>query len=423
MKSIRSFLIAVIIAAIVLVLFIAVVQGYRKGIDQTQQVLDGHLGQTARLLGRMADSGVTTLPSENDLLYQIFEPSGALVARSTKAPDQPMWQQTNDALGETSFQGQRWRVLTRHSPSGRYVVQVAENVHERFAIAEQIVNATLWPIFLGMPILIVLAWGIVTVGLRHLRALATAVAERNPDNLTQLELQGSPSELQPVIDSMNDMLGQVSASFDREQRFASDAAHELRTPISALKINVYNLRRKLGDDSELRGVASSLDRMSHLIDQLLLLYRTGSDNLRSEFSAVDLGQLIREIIRDRYPDIQRRRQDIELDGNDIVVSGNRFALTAMMTNLIDNASKYTPDGGIIRVSLSSTGPQAQVVVEDNGMGIPPALRQRVTDRFFRVESAAGISGCGLGLSIVNTLRPYTTLNWPSAIRLWALALG
>jgi two-component system sensor histidine kinase QseC len=195
-------------------------------------------------------------------------------------------------------------------------------------------------------------------------------------------------------------LAQLDQSFERERRFASDAAHELRTPLSALKVNVYNLSKQLHGSTDIDDLFNSLNRMSHLIDQLLLLYRASSENLRTEFEKVDLHALCQMIIQDRYETIAQREQEIELIGDATVILGNEFALSAMISNLIDNASKYSDRGGSILVKLSPQAGRYVLSVEDSGIGIPETLRKRVLDRFFRVNSGSPIQGCGLGLSIV-----------------------
>ena len=400
MRSIRSFLIVVTLAAIVLVIFVAVFQGYRKGIDQTQHLLDSQLEHYARLILLVKDRNTTPLPSNNQFQYQTFDLQGNLLMRSDGAPSDPMLALDFVGVTDSSFGGQRWRVLHYRAPQQMLSVQVAETVGERFAIAEQIVNATLLPILLGIPILAMLAWGIITLGLRHLSRLAKALSERGADNLTVIELPGIPSELDPVLESMNNMLTQVAKSFEREQRFASDAAHELRTPISALKVNVYNLSKQLTDNADLRGLSVSLTRMAHLIDQLLLLYRASSDNLRTEFEPVNLRRLCEDVIRDRYPRILERGQEIELEAANLSILGNQFALSALVANLVDNASKFTPQSGHIRLELAQVNGCVELLVEDSGIGISTEFRERVMDRFFRINTGSSVQGCGLGLSIV-----------------------
>ncbi|MBT3458079.1 MAG: sensor histidine kinase [Halieaceae bacterium] len=400
MRSIKRFLTVVTVAAITLVTFAAMVQGYRKGIDQTQQQLDQQLQVTARLLAGMSTSKHRLSLGDSGIHYQRFNSDGVLLDQSVGAPDMPEFDGALEGVADMSFDGRRWRVLNFWSSDRSLMVQVAEPVGDRFTLAEQIVNATLLPILIGIPVLAVMTWIIITVGLRHLKALAWAVSERGTDNLNVIEMPGVPRELESVVVSMNGLLAQLDQSFERERRFASDAAHELRTPLSALKVNVYNLSKQLHGSTDIDDLFNSLNRMSHLIDQLLLLYRASSENLRTEFEKVDLHALCQMIIQDRYETIAQREQEIELIGDATVILGNEFALSAMISNLIDNASKYSDRGGSILVKLSPQAGRYVLSVEDSGIGIPETLRKRVLDRFFRVNSGSPIQGCGLGLSIV-----------------------
>ena len=399
MGSIRTFLLLVIAATVVLVLFIATMQGYRAGLAQTGVLLDDQLREKSQLLS--AGAAPNESADASDQLFQIFNAAGQVIARSDNAPAYPLTLVT-DAPADISAEGELWRVLGRRDDYGNLII-VAERALTRHVVAEDVVSQTLVPIVLGLPILLLLIGAIVTFGLRHLRLLTQQLRQRSPNNLEPLETQSLPDEIRPVIESMNTLFGRVESSFDREKRFASDAAHELRTPVSALKVNLFNLEKKLsGGDNDLDAVADNLDRMGHLIEQLLLLYRTSSEQLRLQFESVNLLALCQQTVGECYPKIQERNQDIELDGDDVNVMGNVFALSAMIKNLVDNASKYTPEGGQIRLSLSREGEGATLVVEDSGLGIPEAMRARVTERFFRINRLGGqrIGGCGLGLSIV-----------------------
>ena len=384
-----------------LVIFIATVQGYRQGIRETQQLLDLHLNQYAELLaGSSYSNSNQGLPLAGELRFQIFDTNGQLLHASPDTPQVPMTTLAPNQVVDASFQSHRWRVVSRLFPTQNIYVLVAEPITARFDVAEQAVGATLLPMLLSIPILALMAWIIISLGLRHLRSLATAVAERDETNFKPIALSGLPSELSPVVSSMNAMLARIEQSLEREKRFASDAAHELRTPISAIKVNAYNLQQDCGAHPQISALGSNLRRMSHLIDQLLLLYRTSSDNLRLQFEPVDLAHLCQQAVQERYPDIQQREQDIELEGENVVISGNRFALAALIGNLLDNASKYTPERGRIRLQVTADNHQAELTVEDSGCGIEPALRERVMDRFYRINSGSSIQGCGLGLSIV-----------------------
>lgn len=411
MTSIRSFLITVTLAAIVLVIFVATIQGYRAGIEQTTALLDTQLHERAQLLSVLVPSGEAVALGDATE-YQILDADGTVLFRSAGAPEEALQLPAHSDVADVSFLGQRWRVVRFHDAVRRRTVLAAENVDDRYGIASALVEATLIPIVLGIPVLGLFAWLIISVGLRHLKSMEREVAERRPEKLSDIELPELPTELKPLLNSMNRMFGQVRASFEREQQFAGDAAHELRTPVSALKINVFNLSQKLGDDdADIQALTSSLRRQTHLIDQLLLLYRTSSENLRMAFEPVSLKQLCEQEIRERFVMIEDRRQDIALEGEDVTVNGNRFALSALIANLVDNASKYSPESASIRVRTGTRDGRPVLEVEDSGSGIPVDLRSRVGERFVRGRHAQPISGCGLGLSIVNHVVALHGADW------------
>lgn len=384
----------------VIVLFVSIMDGYRKGIEETQIVLDRLLLEKSRLLTPNSGGGAVELVGSHQW-FQVFDSRGRLLRRSSRAPSNP-YIEGDAGFSELSHDGERWRVYREfHAMSGLTSV-VAERATDRFAIAEAVVQRTLVPILIGVPILGVLMWVAVTFGLRHVKKIQAELARRSSSNLKPLSTAQAPQELLPMLQAMNRMLVQIENSFDREKRFSSDAAHELRTPLSALKIHLYNLTRKFSpEDEDVRALEDSLKRMEHLIDQLLRLYRTSSVALRNQFESVDLARICRDVIAELWPVIDKRGQEIELSGDSANLMGNSFALSALVQNLVDNASKYTHSGGHIAVSLVEQTESILLQVDDNGPGIPASEREQVMARFYRVMSnSSDVAGCGLGLSIV-----------------------
>lgn len=400
MTSIRAFLILVILAALVLVIFTATFQGYRSGSDETASLLDRLLEEKISLLS--GESALTDGTTQSHQLYQVFSPSGALKKASAQAPETPLVIAT-DTLVNVSYNGSLWRALSQKTSSGETIV-VAERVVDRYAISDNIISKALVPILLSMPVLALLIWLIVSFGLRHLKLLESELRDRSPQNMTALAIDSPPDELVPVIASTNSLLHRLRSAFEREQRFAGDAAHELRTPVSALKVDVHNLGFQLpGRLDEIATIDSNINRMGHIIDQLLMLYRTSSDELQAQFEPVNITALTRDTISDIYAEVAKKHQDLALEGVDAWLSGHEFALQAMIKNLIDNAIKYTPDRGTIVVTVAEEQSGYLISVEDSGPGIPDDLKRRVRERFYRINSEASksIHGCGLGLSIVD----------------------
>ena len=399
MISIRRFLILVSLAATVVVTFIASFQGYRSGTIATQALLDQQLLEKSALLIDEKTSHTDDTPNQ---LFQIFSADGTLLRASPDAPTTPLSEETT-GLADISYDGILWRTLAVTSPRGELVV-VAERRALQFEIVEQVVLETLLPIGIGIPVLALLIGAIITYGLRHLRQVEQELRARSSQNLQALTLDVVPAELQPLLDTTNSLLDRLEASFKREQRFAGDAAHELRTPVSALKIDLFNLSKRLPQgDADIRAIELSLDRMSHIIEQLLMLYRASSDQLRSQFAPIEIKRLSQELIAELYPLIQSRHQDIALEGDAVTITAHHYALSALLKNLVDNASKYSPEGSSIEVHIARDTQGVMMSVTDSGPGIPDSLKNQVTQRFVRGSSAthANIPGCGLGLSIVD----------------------
>lgn len=215
-----------------------------------------------------------------------------------------------------------------------------------------------------------------------------------------------PLELKQIVETINDLLYRLQAAFSREKRFASDAAHELKTPLSVLKINAYNLSREFTSSQDIENFNEGVERMSHVIDQILMLYRTTEQQFDADMEPLDLYSECQQVIADIYPQIAEKDQQIELVGESQQISAQKFALRSMLQNLVSNASKYTPEQGEILLSVSREAEKILFSVEDSGPGIPDELKARVFERFYRVggdRHHSGIQGCGLGLSILSQI--------------------
>lgn len=406
MSSISRFLILISLAVITLVVFIASLQGYRSGLESTDRLIGQMLEEKALLVAGL--SFERDLPSEvvvpvEELFFQLFDSQGRLVTRSQSAPIEPLTS-LEGGFKNQSFAGYRWRLFTFEVPETGDFVVVGERLDMRYFLAEDVIIKTIMPVLWSLPFFILLIWFVVTRGLKPLSRLSTEVSMRRSQDLTPIEQSGMPTELRPLLESMNDLLHRLSASFDREKRFSGDAAHELRTPLSALKINLYNLKSQLpADDQDVQAMEQSLSRMEHLIEQLLILYRISPEQYQINFQRLDLKALCQQVIVENFSAIDRRGHEVSLEGTSVWIEGDEFSLKTMIKNLLDNANKYTPENGIIRLSVFSEEHLARLLVEDSGVGIPADLRERAFERFYRVfgdQNAFSSEGCGLGLSIV-----------------------
>ena len=415
MKSIRVFLLIALLSIIVLVNFVSALQGYRASMAEAQQLFDDQIAATARLLSAMPapQNAPVVVGQTEQLAFQVWADEGRLLMRSTNAPQQPI-DSFEEGYREVNFSGYRWRVFSHFAPEHNGWVQVAERIDLRYQLGDRVILESVLPILLGIPVAGLLIWLVVGHGLSSLRRLAAALREKRAEDLSPLPLDSPPQELLPVVTSTNSLLARLQASFERERRFSADAAHELRTPISAIQVHTHNLERELRELQSTRArleqapeslckLKRSVERMTHLVEQILDLYRTTPDHYLARFEKLDLYQLAREVISENYTVFAEKNQSIELSGAPVTLRGDRFALAILLKNLLGNANKYTPAGGRIEVSVRPGEEGAELRVDDSGPGIPEEEYPRIFERFYRIggdRHGTAVEGCGLGLSIV-----------------------
>lgn len=405
MTSIRRFLVIVLLASITLFNFVAAIEGYRTGIAKTHELFDEELVNIAHIIGQTTEPGAYNRAARQigDLAFQVFSADGRLQFRSENTPDHSITS-LQAGFSDSNFSRYRWRCYAYQVESNGQWVLVAERLDLRYQIADSVILETLMPIIFGLPVIGLLVWLIVGSGLKPLRDLAEALGTKKPNDLSPLDTESIPYELQQLIHSTNALFQRLEDSFNREKRFSGDAAHELRTPLSVLKVQVYNLEKQLPEaHPSIELIKNSIDRMSHLIEQMLSLYRTTPEQFLANFSCVDLHALAQDVISNLYDKIDAKGQTIELSGDSCTLTGDAFALQALLKNLIDNAHKYTPEQGHILVTISERNQQVTLCVEDDGIGISPELYPRVFERFYRVDGdmhRSQVVGCGLGLAIV-----------------------
>ncbi|MGL6159152.1 ATP-binding protein [Microbulbifer sp.] len=410
MKSIRIYLVVALLSTITLVNFVSALHGYRASMAEAQQLFDRQLADTASLLSAMPVSAdrPKVVERTGHLAFQVWSPGGRLLMRSANAPPQPI-NALEEGYENVNFSGQRWRVYSHFSSERNYWTQVAEPVGLHFHLADKVVLESVIPILLGLPVAGLLIWFVVGHGLKSLHLLADALRQKRADDLSPLPLENAPEELLPVVQSTNALLARLQASFERERRFSADAAHELRTPISAIKVHTHNLERELSQyrlpqsPLSLAKLQGSIERMAHLVEQILNLYRTTPDHYPAKFEPLDLHELAREVIAEQYVDFAGRGQAIELTGGAAPLEADRFALTILLKNLLNNANKYTPENGRVEVHTRVDGDRVVLRVDDTGPGIAEEEYGRVFERFYRVggdRHPVPVGGSGLGLSIV-----------------------
>ncbi|MBB5212643.1 ATP-binding protein [Microbulbifer hydrolyticus] len=415
MRSIRIFMLVTLLSTIVLVNFVSALQGYRASMAEAQQLFDQQMAATAQLLSAMPvpQKIPVVVDHTGSMAFQVWADEQSLLMRSNNAPQTPV-STFAEGYREINFSGYRWRVFTHHAADLGAWVQVAERIDLRFQLADRVILESVSPILIGIPVAGLLIWLILGRGLSSLRKLAAALQEKRAEDLRPLPIDSPPVELQSVVSSTNALLARLQGSFDRERRFSADAAHELRTPISAIQVHAHNVERELSESSggerqlahkpdSLAKLQASVERMSHLVEQMLDLYRTTPDHYPARFESVDIYTLAREIIAENYAGFAAREQQVELRGASATLDGDRFALSILLKNLLRNANKYSPEGGRIEVSVRPLNDAVELRVEDSGPGIAEEEYARVFERFYRIggdRHTSTVEGCGLGLSIV-----------------------
>lgn len=419
------FLVVVILAAITLFSFLAALRGYQSSMLEAERLFDKQLLDTARLIANIhTDRAASNINHDSALAFQVWQ-GNQLKAFSSNAPDKPL-SALESGFSYSNFEGFRWRTIAYYDPATGYWVLAAERTDLRYMLAENVILNAIYPILLGLPIIGLLIWLIVSQGLRPLRQLADMLGSKQPEDLSPLVIDSPRLELSKIISSSNGLLQRLETSLQRERQFASDAAHELRTPISILKVQLYNLEQRL-DGVQLDELQATAARLAHIVEQILALYRSSPDQYNATFVPIDLAALAQEVMAENFANFEEKQQSLEFHGERAHILGDRFALLTLLQNLLSNANKYTPHGGRIEVNIShepadanslpgpatnghtksgARGKEVLLCIEDSGPGISEDQRAAIFDRFYRIGAdrhQSGESGCGLGLAIVQRI--------------------
>jgi two-component system sensor histidine kinase TctE len=286
-------------------------------------------------------------------------------------------------------------------------VQVAETLNKRKRLADQILSSFVVPQIILIALSAILVLFGIRRGLEPLDKVRDAIAHRSYLDMSPAPTTQVPLEALPLIDEINGLLKRLDTVFEGQKRFTADAAHQMRTPLAGLAAQTD---LALGQDNPaptthaLMQIKTVSKRLNHLIHQLLLLSRSEAAGSHTLFEPVDLREIASEVVLENAPIALQKHMDLGFEGeaNPVTIHGNRQLLQELLSNLVDNALRYTPAGGKITVRLQA-GPPVSLSVEDNGPGIPLEERERVFDRFHRVDRANAVEGTGLGLAIVQQI--------------------
>ncbi|GGX81011.1 two-component sensor histidine kinase [Litchfieldella qijiaojingensis] len=293
------------------------------------------------------------------------------------------------------YGGQRWRVFSLPLNEGQSWLSIglSEDFHDE--LSRKVALADLLPMLIALPVLLVLMGMLIHRGLEPIARLSRQVKGRGARDLSHIEL-AVPRELVALRDAFNDFMSRLSEALERERRFTADAAHELRTPLAALKIHLDNAMA--GEQASLRKAYDGIERLQRVVDQLLILARLDSQRM-TLVERLDLRALVLELAAELWPLAEAHAQKLEVrESAPLWVEGDTTELGILIRNLLDNALRYTPDGGRVEVALGRDERGTWLSIRDTGPGIPEELLEAVTERFRRVADQR-ISGSGLGLSI------------------------
>ncbi len=407
MTSIRRQLLVWLLSGLLLGVAAAGGRIYLQTLAEANELFDFHLKQMAASLP--ADAFAPLPPSRleerfiaDELVVQIWDRSGAQLYFSHPGSRLPPRAELGFATVVTP-QGS-WRVYSALDRNN--VVQVAQPMSMRRDLAAGMALRSVVPLLLLLPVLGVLIWLTVGRGMLPLRQIAKAVAQRSPSSLHALPEKDLPVEIGPVVHALNDLLGRLERALESQKAFVADAAHELRTPLAAVQLQIQLAERAATDDERKAAFADlkqGLSRASHVVQQLLTLAREEPEAAESPRIAVDLAEVARLVVAEHAPLAGDRNIDLGLVHEQrAMVRGDPEALRVMLGNLVDNAIRYTPPGGTVDVAVHAAERTAVVRVEDTGPGIPSEDRERVFDRFYRREGTAA-PGSGLGLAIVKNI--------------------
>lgn len=417
-RSLQGRLLVMVLTVVVGVWLVTAVMTWFDVSHELDELLDGHLAQAAALLVvqqaqemEADDDDVIDAPTLHryapKVAFQVFH-EDRLALRSANAPVAPMVgtkKHFKNGFETLQIEGNTWRVFAAAGAERDVQVYVGEQTSSRDSILWAVLRSTLWPMAMALPLLAVALWWAVYRGVSPIRRLGRALAERQALALNPVRLDDAPSEMEPMVDALNGLFERIGTLLESERRFTADAAHELRTPIAAIRVQAQVALGEADDARRkhaLQGTLDGCDRATRLVEQLLTLSRLEATAVPG-MTAVDLSALARQVVADLAPKAVGKKQTLEFEAAEsCCIPGNETLLTVLVRNLVDNAVRYSPPSARIKVAVELREGQVVLSVEDSGPGLAEAERQRLGERFFRVMGSLE-SGSGLGWSIVRRI--------------------
>lgn len=411
-ESIQLRLSAALMLTILVVAIVAGIFSFVTAFEEAHELQDDTLRQVAALFDRQrlalpardARQTIDDGDEESRVVVQPLGGDGRSVANEEGGAWLPLPDTLNDGLHTLEAGGERFRVLVRTTSVGQRIA-VAQETGVRDEISRDSALRTLLPLLILIPVLLLIVADLVRKMFRPIADLATEIDRRAEQEMHPVRESHLPVEVRPFVVAINRLLARVSDAMQSQRRFVADAAHELRSPMTAMSLQAERLadadmsevaRQRLG------ALRQGIDRGRKLLDQLLSLASAQSAAARPKVS-VSVRQVYRRVLEDLLPQAHAKRIDIGIAGDgDAIIRANEFDLTTAVKNLVDNAIRYTPSDGKIDLSVTVQHGRAMLTIQDSGPGIEVAERDRIFDPFYRTLGSEQV-GSGLGLSIVKTI--------------------
>ncbi|ACC73087.1 ATP-binding protein [Paraburkholderia phymatum] len=424
MTSIRRWLLGWLIAGLAVAALIAAYGIFYTAQEEANELFDYEL-RTVALSVPATIAGTNGFAqrgpdfdglADDRLFIEVWDGTGRSVYRSLAGVDVPRFP---PGLRTIEYDEFHWRIFGVQE--GDRFVQAAQPMSVRQDLARHLALRTLWPLAVFLPVIVLIVLFVVRRGLAPIGGISRALATRSFDSLEPLHFEGRlPVEMQPLVDALNDLLHRLNVASQSQRTFVGDAAHELRSPLAALKLQLQAAERDgslVGSKQTFERIEGRLNRLIHLVHQLLTMAREDAQR-SAHFEPVSLRRLCERAVADFSMLAEARQIDLGLEFNPsggaddaYKVNAEAHGIEVLLNNLIDNAIRYTPHGGKVDVILERSGDEVSICVSDSGPGVPDAERERVFDRFYR-SAGNKVHGSGLGLAIAMKIaqRHHATLS-------------
>ncbi|GHE77296.1 two-component sensor histidine kinase [Thalassotalea profundi] len=367
--------------------------------EQLDNLFDQELISIANVLVN-AKPNANTTNQERSLFYQVIE-NKTVISRSAIAPNE-VFTSTNSDFFHFTYNAQRWRSYSLKVDD--LLIIVARPIAQRIQSAEIVLYKAIFPIVITIPFIALIIFYVIRKSLKPLRNLSNNLQAKEINELSPVNVDHNVKELKPIELTLNRLFKRLNSAFEREQQLATNAAHELRTPISVLNITTHNLIEAYAENGityeNLKELKNNVERMTQVTEQIIALYRFSPEYFNEKLIPINVEHLLQQVIANNYRDITKATQNISLESIPLMVLGDEFSLVTLFENLLKNSIKYAGAKSEILISTVLKHNLVIITLEDSGAGLTKEQRKMMFDRFYRAnEDTTRVKGSGLGLSI------------------------